>query len=165
MTLTHNQLLTTNYCRMQVDCPQLSALRELRIFGTFLLPKPHFWNMVSICKTKFWDTLVSGFFYLVDRKQVIQRKRNFWTTFESLISPTNLQLRYFFLFCSEFLTLWMLWSSFCDLGLFFSSIFFLIHIFYQKSTHISHNILESQNAIHNICRVRYSKRNGKPPLF
>ena len=34
-----------------------------------------------------------------------------------------------------------------------------INIYFQNSTHISHNIPESQNLFHNICRVRYSVLN------
>ena len=33
------------------------------------------------------------------------------------------------------------------------------HIYFQKPMHVSHNIPETQNAIHNICRVRDSQRN------
>ena len=36
---------------------------------------------------------------------------------------------------------------------------FFIHIYYEKSTHIFHNISKSQNAVHNICRVRDFERN------
>ena len=32
--------------------------------------------------------------------------------------------------------------------------FFKVHIYFQKSMHISHNIPESQNLIHNVYRVR-----------
>ena len=43
--------------------------------------------------------------------------------------------------------------------------FFLIRIYFQKSTHISRNILESQNSIHfNNCTVRDSKRNTTNPI-
>ena len=52
---------------------------------------------------------------------------------------------------------------FAILGLFFLCIF-LKHIYFQKSTHISQNIPESQNAFHNIYRVTDSGFN-KTPLF
>ena len=55
----------------------------------------------------------------------------------------------------------MLWNTACDLGFDFFLYFFLIHIYFQKPTDISHNIPESQNSIHNICRVRNFKRNKK----
>ena len=43
-------------------------------------------------------------------------------------------------------------------------IFSTIYIYFQKSTYVSRNIPESQNAIHNICRVRDFERNKNHPF-
>ena len=120
--------------------------------------------MVYMCKTKFWDIFVPGsYFILVHRKLVFQGKRKFRTIFDSIISPTLLKLeKWRFLLCSESLALHILWYTSCILGLFFLCNFFLkIHIYFQKSMHIFHNIPESQNAFHYICRVKDSERNKK----
>ena len=53
----------------------------------------------------------------------------------------------------------MLWNTPYDFGFGFFLYFFLILSYFQKSTHISHNISESQNAIHKICSVRDTERN------
>ena len=82
---------------------------------------------------------------LVDRKRVIQRKHNFGTILESLISPTILKLEQ------------MLWIH---LAFFFENLHLLLKVY----AYISHNIPESQNEIHNICRESNSERN-KNPLF
>ena len=54
------------------------------------------------------------------------------------------------------------------LGLFVLYVIFFfwkIHIYFQKFTHIFQNIPESQNATHNICRVRVSERNKNDPII
>ena len=106
--------------------------------------------------------ICSRIFYLVHRKRVIQRKRNFRTIFESIISYITYN-KGAFLLLSESLTLQILWNTICDFGLvyFFAKKFLKIHIYFQKSTHIFHNVSESQNATNNICRVRDSERNNK----
>ena len=42
---------------------------------------------------------------------------------------------------------------------FLVKVFLKSHIYFQTSTYIFHNIPESQNAIHKICRVGDSKRD------
>ena len=90
----------------------------------------------------------------------MQRKRNFRIDNKSY----NFEARTMgLLLCSESPTLQMLWNRSCNFG-FVRFLYFLIHIYFQKSTHIYHNVLESQNAIHNICRVRDSERNKKETI-
>ena len=111
-------------------------------------------------KHKFEIHLFLDFFNLVTRKQVIQIERNFQTVFELIISPSTLKLeQWLSSLGSESLTLQMLWYVSCDFFCFFVAIFL-----FRKSTHISHNISESQNAFHDIYCVKDSERNKKEPI-
>ena len=90
----------------------------------------------------------------------MQKKCNFVIAYKF----HNFEARTMFLFVlwSESLALQVLWNTSCDFGfVFFLYIFLKIHIYFQKSTHISYNISESQNAIHDICRVGDSERYEK----
>ena len=90
------------------------------------------------------------------------------TIFESIISPTILKLEQcFFSYCVQNLLLYKCYGiHLAILGLFFFLLSFVLksHIYFQKSTHISHKIPESQNAIHNICKVGNSERNKTNPI-
>ena len=54
--------------------------------------------------------------------------------------------------------------QFWDCYFFVYFLFKKIHIYLEKSAHISHNIPESQDTIHNIRRVKDSERNKTNPI-
>ena len=127
----------------------------------FLLLKSYFSNTVYTCKTKFWHTFVLRiFFNWCIENEVIKENvifDQFWIDYKSY----NFEARtiFFIVFRISYSTNVMkyilrFWGYF--LGVY---IFFEIHIYFQMSTHISHNIPELQNLIHYICRVRDSERN------
>ena len=127
------------------------GLTQFWIFFNYWSHNFEIWH-IYVRKTQFWDTFVFDFFYLEHRKRVIRRKCNFWTNFESIISPTILKLEQGFFFTSV--------QNLAILCLFFFVLnFFNVYIYFQKFPYISQNIPELKNAIHNICRVRDSERN------
>ena len=122
--------------------------------------------MVYICKTKLWDTFALTNFLIWCIENKLLKENVIYKQFLNLYKSHNFDARTLFFYCIQNLLLYKFYGIHLAILVLLVFVQFCLkfHIYFQRSTYISHNILEWQNSIHYICRVRDSERNKTNPI-